>query len=87
MFHNRFLNNKKIPTTAPLSFNGTRFPDFKQKAGLFNSYFFYYCTLVNTPSKLTVFAYETDIRSDSVDMKGEDIYLFIKNFSPNKTHG
>ena len=29
----------------------------------------------------------TEIHSDSVDIKEEDIYLVIKNLIPNKTHG
>ena len=29
----------------------------------------------------------TEIHSDSVDIKEEDIYLVIKNLIPNKAHG
>ena len=36
---NNFLNNEKIPSIAPILFNSTLISYFKQKAGLFNSYF------------------------------------------------
>ena len=49
----------------PLLFNGTLISDFKQKANLFNSYFIYQCTPIDTSSKLPVLDY--------VDIKEEDI--------------
>ena len=78
-----FLNNKILPTIPPLWFNGTLISDFKQKANLFNSYFYSQCTPIDTSSKLPVFAYKTENRLDSVDIKEEDIYLIIKNLIPN----
>ena len=76
---NNFLNKKKIPTIS--------ISDFKQKAGIFNSYFPSQCTLINTSSKLPAFAYNMENRLDSVDIKNEDILLIIKNLIPNKAHG
>ena len=72
---NNFLNNKKIPTIPPLLFNGTLISDFKQKANLFNSYFSSQFTPIDTSSKLPVFAYKTENRLDSVEIKEEDISL------------
>ena len=63
-------------------FNGTLISDFKQKAGLFNSYFSSQCTPVNA----SVFAYKTKNCLDSVYIKEGDIYLIIKNLVPNKAH-
>ena len=68
-------------------FNGTLISNFKQKANLFNSYFSSQCTPINTSSKLPVFAYKTENRLDSVDIKEEDIYLIINNLIPNKARG
>ena len=84
---NNFLNKKKIPTISPFLFNGTLISDFKQKAGIFNSYFPSQCTLINTSSKLPAFAYNMENRLDSVDIKNEYILLIIKNLIPNKAHG
>ena len=67
-------------------FNGTLISDFKQKVGRFNSYFSSQNSPIDTSSKLTVFAYKTENRLDSVDIKEEDIYLVIKNLIPNKAH-
>ena len=67
-------------------FNGTLISDFKQKASLFNSYFSFPCTPIDTSSKLPAFTYKTENRLDSVYIKEEDIYLIIKNLIPNKVH-
>ena len=84
---NNFLNNKIISIIPPLLFNGTLISDFKQKVGLFNSYFSSQYTPIDTSSKLTAFAHKTENRLDSVDIKEEDIYLVIKYLIPNKAHG
>ena len=67
--------------------NGTLMSDFKQNTGLFNSFFTSQCTPINTSSKLPVFAYETKSRLDFVGIKEVNIYLIIKNLTPNKPHG
>ena len=68
-------------------FNGTLISDFKQKANLFNSYFSSQFTPIDTSGKLPVFAYKTENRLDSVDIKVEDVYLTIKNLISKKAHG
>ena len=68
-------------------FNSTLISDFKQKVDLFDLYFSFQCTLINTSSKLPVFAYKTENRSDSVDIEEKDIHLIIKDLIPNKAHG
>ena len=68
-------------------FNGTLISDFKQKANLFNSYFSSQFTPIDTSGKLPVFAYKTENRLDSVDIKVEDVYLTIKNLISRKAHG
>ena len=84
---NNSLNNKKIPTISTLLFNGILISDFKQKVNLFNSYFSFQCTPIDTSSKLLVFAYKMENRLDSADIKEENIYLIIKNLTQNKAHG
>ena len=77
---NNFIYDKKILTILPFLFNGTLILDFKRKANV----------LISQPTdtfwKLPVFAYKTGNSLDSVDIKGEDIYLIIKNLIPNKAH-
>ena len=68
-------------------FNGTLISVFKQKANHLNSYFSSQYTLIDTSSKLPVFAYKSKNHLDSVDIKEEHIYLIIKNLVPNKAHG
>ena len=68
-------------------FNGILISDFKQKVNLFNSYFSFQCTPIDTSSKLLVFAYKMENRLDSADIKEENIYLIIKNLTQNKAHG
>ena len=67
-------------------FNGTLISDFKQKANIFNSYFSSQCTLIDTSSKLPVFAYKMGNHLDFVDIKEDDIYIINKNLIPNKAH-
>ena len=86
IIHN-FHNNKNVPTIPPLLCNGTLISDFKQKVGLFNAYFSSQCTSINTTRKLPVFAYKTENRLVSVNIKEEDIFLIIKNLIPSKVHG
>ena len=68
-------------------FNDNLISDFKQKVNLFNSYFSFQCTPINTSSNLPVFAYKTENRLDFAHIKEEDIYIIIKDLIPNRAHG
>ena len=63
-------------------FSGTLISDFKQKAGLSNSYFSSQCTPINISSKLPVFACKTENHTNSVH-----ICLIIKKLIANTAHG
>ena len=47
------LNNAKIPIIPPLLENGLFVTDFTQKAQLFNNYFIFQCTTIDTGSEIS----------------------------------
>ena len=84
---NRFLNNKKIPAIPPLLVNGEIISNFSQKASIFNKFFVPQCTPLQNSSSLPPFDLRTDETISSLNIKDDDIFAFIKNLNPNKSHG
>ena len=69
-----FLNNKKIPLILPLYHQGNFVTNFKIKAELFNSFFFFFFSLIKNDSKLPPYLnYNTDNRLSTVNFSTDDI--------------
>ena len=84
----RFLNKKKNkPTITPVLVNGKLMPDFQIESEHFNLHFATQCTPVKTPSKLPKLKYKTKIQFSSFAINEDDIFLIIKIFDVNKSHG
>ena len=62
--------------------------DFKERADLFNSFFYKQCSLVTNNSKLpTSPSYLTDKRLSAITFSAEGIWKIIRSLNPNKAHG
>ena len=83
----RFLNNKKISAIPPLLVNGEIISNFSQKASIFNKFFASQCTPLQNSSSLPTFYLRTDETLSSLNINGNDIFVIIKNLTPNKSHG
>ena len=82
---NTFLNNNKVPIIPSLFHENERVPDFKKKAGLFNSFFAEQCSLL---SKLLPFRlhYFTEKRLSAIKISRDYIFNIIQLLDPNKAH-
>ena len=81
-------NGRKISIIPPLSVKGKIITNFKEKANLFNKYFFSQCNPLPNDSKLSESqAYVTEIKLSSFDIEDKDIYKIIKGPDINKSHG
>ena len=77
-----FVNDKKIAIIPPL------YPDFRQKAELFNSFFAEQCSILQSISKLpTNLAPRADQSLTSIIFSQDVILKIILNLNPTKTHG
>ena len=74
---NRFLYNNKIPAIPPLFVNGKFVSDFCIKANLFNDFLCFNMYPINNGSTMPPFAYETNVRINSVHIN-HNISLIIK---------
>ena len=84
----KFLKNKKIPVIPPIFHDNKLITDFKQKAEIFNSYFFKQCTPLINNSKFPWECPRKSIESLSpITFEINDFEKIIKNFDPNKPHG
>ena len=83
----RFLNNKKFSAIPPLLVNGEIISNFSQKASIFNKFFAPQCTPLQNSSSLPTFYLRTDETLSSLNINGNDIFVIIKNLTPNKSHG
>ena len=59
---NKFLNNKKIPITSPVLYEGDLISDLGKKAELCNNHFASQCSLVKNASTLTSLECKADER-------------------------
>ena len=84
---NRFLYNKKIPSTPPLLADGSFISDFSEKANLFNNFFASVCTLIKNNSRLPSFIYKTNTRIHSFCVTNKDILSIISSLNSSKGHG
>ena len=83
----RFLNNKKFSAIPPLLVNGEIISNFSQKTSIFNKFFAPQCTPLQNSSSLPTFYLRTDETLSSLNINGNDIFVIIKNLTPNKSHG
>ena len=72
-------NGRKIPIIPPFLVNGKIITNFKEKANLFNKYFFCLHPLPNDSKLLENQAYITETKLSSFNIEDEDIYKRIKN--------
>ena len=84
---NSFLHKQKVPKIPPINSNGVFVTDFREKASLFNKFFAEQCTLVDTPSVLPAFSYQTNHIIDSVEFNINEIVSLIKCLDCSKAHG
>ena len=82
------MNNKKIALILPLFYENCFKTNFKEKAGLFNSFFAGQCSLMsngsNLPSNFTLY---TDNQLSTATFTQENIGKTIQNLNTNKAHG
>ena len=83
------MNDKKISVITLPYHNGNFITTFRQKAELFNSFFFSeQCSILQNSSKLpTNLAPQTDQSLTSINFFQDDILGIIQNLNPNKVHG
>ena len=75
-----FLNNKKIPIMSPLFYENCFITDFKEKAQLFNFFFFKQCSFIPNNSSLPADVnHITDKRLSTVAFSTKDIGKIIQN--------
>ena len=82
-----FLNSRKIPVISPLFHENRFITDFKEKAGIFNSFFSNQCSLLKNCSKLpTNLRYVTDERLRTTSFTTDKIEIIIVSLNGNKAH-
>ena len=85
----RFLNDKKNPY-IPSLFHDKFITDFKKKAELFNSFFFFFlkqCSIIDNDSKLpSNLVYHTNKKLPDIVFNSEGIGKVISGLDPNKVH-
>ena len=76
-----FLNNKEIPLVPPLYDDDCFTTDFKEKAELFNSYFFKQFSLISDNSLIpSCITYATEKRLSTVALSVGAIDLQLKGY-------
>ena len=84
----RCLNDKKFPCVPHLFHNNKFITDFKEKPGLFNSFFFKQCSIINNGSKLpSNLVYHTNKQLSDSGFNSKDICKVISDLDSNKAHG
>ena len=83
------MNDKKISVITLPYHNGNFITTFRQKAELFNSFFFSeQCSILQNSSKLpTNLAPQTDQSLTSINFSQDDILKIIQNLNLNRVHG
>ena len=83
----RLMNRVKIPTVPPLLVNDIFVTDFKEKAGIFNSFFANQCNILDNSSNIPEINYKTNKRISTINFSSSDLSKIIKELNPNKAHG
>ena len=84
---NQFLYNEKITSIPPLLVSNQFVSDFRIRVNLFNDFFASICTPINNGSTLPQFAYETDVKINSLRVNQNDISLIIITLDAEEAHG
>ena len=84
---NTIMNKAKIPIIPPLLENGLFISDFTEKAQIFNYYFLFQCTTINTGSRIQLNFPNPSTCISDFPVSDEKIMNIIKSLNPNKAHG
>ena len=80
-------NKRRIPLIPPLLVNNSFVTDFKEKANLFNEFFFKQCTPVANDSTLPTLLETPNETLSPIEIIASDIGKIIKALKVNKAHG
>ena len=61
--------------------------DFKEKAGIFNTFFPKQCSILDNSSNIPEISYKTNKRISTINFSSADLSKIIKELNPNKAHG
>ena len=81
------LNNAKNPIIPPLLEKGLFVTDFSEKAQIFNDYFIFQCTIIETSSEIPKGTPVTTPLISDFSISDKKILNIIRSLNPNKAHG
>ena len=84
---NAVLNKAKIPVIPPLLDNDIFVTNFTEKAQIFNDYFLFQCTTIDTGSEIPQDEPVTVTLLNDFCISEEKILKIIRSLNPNKAHG